>query len=109
MEDQMKKAIAVYYSIDEDSTFEQAAQEILKLLVETANSSPNQDRKIYIDIEGHVDSSGRYDDDMRELQQNFITDFLLQYFTEVNTPLKKYVNPKPQNNDIPNELRILRS
>lgn len=105
----MKKAIAVYYLVGEETTFEEATQEILELLTKASHESPFQDRILYIDIEGHSDSSGKYDRDMQELQQNFITNFLLQYFVEINTPVKKYVNKKPQNNDVPNELKILKS
>lgn len=105
----MNTAIALYYWVNEETTFEEAALDILKLLNEYSNQSQYQDRILYIDIEGHVDSNGMYDSDMNELQHQFITDFLLQYFIEINTPIKKYINSKAQNNDIPNEFRIMKS
>lgn len=109
MEEIMNKAIALYYLVNEETTFEEAAQGILELLNKSSKHSIFQDRILYIDIEGHIDSEGNYDRDMKELQQQFITDFLLQYFVEINTPLKKYTNEKSQNNELPDALRILKS
>lgn len=108
MEEIMNKAIALYYLVNEETTFEEAANDILELLNDCSNKSLYQNRILYIDIEGHVDSNGNYDRDMRELQQQFITDFLLQYFIEINTPIMKYINPKSQNNEVPEELRLLK-
>ena len=99
----MNKAIALYYLVKEKVGFEEATQEMMELLAKSARQSPFQNRNLYIDIEGHKNSDGVYDHDMQELQIEFITNFLLEYFTEIYTPLKTYKNTKPQNNDIPDE------
>ena len=105
----MNKAIALYYLVNEETTFEEAAQDILDLLNKSSKQSIFQDRILYIDIEGHVDSNGNYDRDMTEFQQQFITNFLLKYFIEIHTPTKKHINARPQVNEIPDKLRIHKS
>ncbi len=105
----MDQAIALYYLVKEEVGFEEATQEIMQLLFESNKQSQFQDRILYIDIEGHINCEGKYDHDMQELQRDFITNFLLDFFTEIHTPLTFYKNSKPQRNDIPDELRILKS
>ena len=78
----MDKAIALYYVVKEEITFEVATQEIMQLLIESSKQSPLQARILYIDIEGHINFEGKYDHDVQELQREFITNFLLDFFTE---------------------------
>lgn len=105
----MDKTIALYYVVKEEITFEVATQEIMQLLIESSKQSPLQARILYIDIEGHINFEGKYDHDVQELQREFITNFLLDFFTEIHTPLTSYKNTKLQRNDIPDELKILKS
>ena len=64
-------------------------------------------RALFLEIDGHRNSNGGFDDDMLELQSNFMQEFLLQFVTRVVTPLAEFENPKPQNNEIPAELHLI--
>ena len=46
---------------------------------------------------------------MFELQKEFLIGYLLQFLTEVRVPLAHVRNPKPQLEDLPDELHIYAS
>jgi len=59
---------------------------------------------LYLDINGHLDEEGRFDDEMVELQQEFLIAALGPFFTALAMPIIGVVNPDPQRNDVPEEL-----
>ena len=61
--------------------FEKAATDIFNLLKSAQNKSPNVARILYVDIDGHKNDQGGYDNDMFELQKDFGLGFLAKYFT----------------------------
>ena len=100
-----RQRIAIYHRVMKRENFEVAAKDLFRLLVNAQKQSPDQPRVLYVDIDGHRDKAGGFDNDMFELQAQFGMGFLAQYFEEV--PLYSIKNPKQQNNDIPERLEII--
>ncbi len=98
--------IALYHVVYDYEDFETTATILVKLLQTAQTQYPNQKRHLFLDIEGHRNDSGGYDHDMFELQKGFVIGFLMQYFTEIHTPLMGIENNKFQRNDVPQEFEI---
>ena len=98
--------VALYHRIMRRENFEKAAKDLFELLKAAQTKTPNADRALYVDIDGHKNSQGGYVRDMLELQKEFGIGFLGKYFTEVHFPLIEFKNPNPQCNDIPKALEI---
>lgn len=80
--------------------FDQSAKSLFKLIVEAQRKSPNEERHIHLEIEGHLNEEGGFDHDMFELQTHF-TGFIMPYIKSISTPLGHMENPKSQINDLP--------
>lgn len=98
--------IALYHRVMRREGFEKAAKDLFELLKAAQTKTPNMDRVLYVDIDGHKNAKGGYDHDMLELQIEFGIGFLGKYFSEIHFPLIEFKNPKPQCNDIPPKLEI---
>ena len=98
--------VALYHRIMRRENFEKAAKDLFDLLKTAQIKTPNIDRVLYVDIDGHKNSQGGYDSDMLELQKEFGIGFLGKYFKEVHFPLIEFKNPNPQCNNIPKGLEI---
>ena len=98
--------VALYHRVMRRENFEKAAKNLFELLQSAQAHSPNIDRALYVDIDGHRNSAGGYDHDMLELQQEFGIGFLSKFFKEVHFPLIDFENPKTQCNNIPKKLEI---
>lgn len=103
------KAVAIYHRIMRRENFETAAKDLFRLLAEAQKKEPGRKRVLYLDIDGHKNQAGGFDEDMFELQRHFIVEFLLPYFSEVHIPLGSFVNKEEQRNDIPDQLDIFNS
>ena len=101
-----EKGICLYHRIMRRENFETAANDLFHLLRNAQEAYPDKARILYLDIDGHRNAEGGFDEDMLELQKEFGIGFLLPYFTEVYFPLISLKNTKGQNNDIPEELVI---
>lgn len=101
--------IVLYHRVMRRENFEKAANDLFDLLKSAQVKSPNTDRVLYVDIDGHKNSKGGFDDDMFELQKEFGIGFLGKYFKEIHFPLIEFKNPNPQCNDIPKRLEIFSS
>lgn len=101
-----EKQIFLYHRVMRRENFEKAAKDLFNLLQAAQKKNPNQSRVLYVDIDGHRNEKGGYDDDMLELQKEFGLGFLLPFFTEVHFPLISIDNPNEQCNDIPDKLEI---
>lgn len=101
------KCTAIYHRVMRRENFEEAAKDIYRLLVNAQQDRPNMPRVLYLDIDGHRNVEGGFDNDMFELQKDFVLGFLLPYFTEVHLPLCSIKNKDRQINDIPEQLKIL--
>jgi hypothetical protein len=67
---------------------------------------PGKRRKLFLDVEGHRTNGGGFDPDMLELQNDFPVGFLAPFLCEVHCPLVTLRNPRPQDDDIPDEWVI---
>lgn len=100
------KGIAIYHIVYENEDFENSAQILFDLIKQAQKNSPNQKRVLYLDIEGHRNKKGGFDNDMHELQRHFVLEFLMPYLNSAYMPLASVRNTKLQRNDIPDELLI---
>lgn len=96
--------VSLYHIVGADDDFETAAHDIFELLVEAQDEFPDWPRVLYLDIEGHVREDGRLEEDMLELQQEFLIAAMGKFFTALAMPLIAVVNPEDQVNDLPEEL-----
>jgi len=103
----MPEFIELRHSVKANETFEEAAQAIVALVYKAEIESPGASRHLHLDIEGHKNSSGGWDHDMFELQKEFLIGFLMPHLTELTMPLGRVRNPKPQDNDVPEEFQII--
>jgi hypothetical protein len=103
-----KKGIAIYHYVFMHEDFDVSATILFNLIKSAQAQFPNRARHLYLDIEGHKNSSGGYDSDMFELQTEFVLGFLSKYLTEIHTPLYHTKNPKLQSNDVPEALSIMK-
>ena len=102
------KGIAIYHAVYENETFEQSASIIFKLVKKAQTDFPNQKRFLYLDIDGHKNNLGGYDNDMYELQKHFVIGFISKYISGAHVPLLSF-KTKLQDNDMPDELKIIES
>ena len=99
--------IAIFHAVLENETFEQAASTLFGLISNTQKDFPDCKRILYLDIEGHRNNNGGFDNDMFELQCQYIIGFLGKYLSEMHMPLGSLINEKGQINDIPEKFYIL--
>jgi len=67
--------IVLYHRVMRRENFEKAATDIFNLLKSAQTKSPNVTRILYVDIDGHKNDQGGYDNDMFELQKILGLDF----------------------------------
>jgi len=96
--------VSLYHIVEEGDDFETAAHDVFELLSEAQEEFPDWPRVFYLDIEGHVRDDGRLEEDMIELQQEFLIAAMGKFFTALAMPLVSVVNPDDQVNDLPDEL-----
>lgn len=101
------KGIAIYHLVFSHENFEMAANHLFELVKNAQEQFPNQSRILFLDIEGHRNEKGGFDHDMYKLQTEFLIGFLSPFLKQVCTPLNHTENPRLQNNDVPDELKIV--
>ena len=65
-----RQRIAIYHRVMKRENFEVAAKDLFRLLVNAQKQSPDQPRVLYVDIDGHRNKAGGFDNDMFELIDN---------------------------------------
>lgn len=98
--------VALYHAVYTDETFDQAAEALVTIVRHAEDMLPGHDRHLFLDIDGHRNPAGGFDDDMVELQQEFVLGFLSGWLTEVSMPLTHVRNNLPQKNDVPETFSI---
>ena len=93
-------AVALYHIVYKHEGFEESAQALFKLIEQAQSLSPGKKRILYLYIEGHRNSNGGFDNDMFELQVEFLLGLLSPYLSEIHRPIFNAANPKSQKNDI---------
>ncbi|MFB6229617.1 MAG: hypothetical protein ABEL04_00550, partial [Salinibacter sp.] len=96
--------VSLYHIVEEEDDFETAAQDIFALLKEAQDEFPDWPRVFYLDIEDHMRDDDRLEEEMIELQQEFLIAAMGKFFTALALPLVAVVNPEDQVNDLPDEL-----
>lgn len=100
-------SVSVYYVVQPEETFEEAASGVVELVREAEQRYPGWPRTFYLDIVGHSDDQGRLEDDFVEFQQEFLFSIIGPFVTAMETPLTGgVVNPEAQRNDVPDRLKI---
>jgi len=102
------KGAVIYHRVFAHEDFDHTAHVLLRLLRNAQRACPGAPRYLYLDIDGHRNADGGFDEDMFELQSKFMAEFLLQFLTRAELPLGSVRNRKPQNDEIPEELDILK-
>ena len=102
------KTIAIYHRVFPHESFEDTVGILLQLLKKAQSDFPDAPRHLYLSIDGHRNSEDGFDDDMLELQSKFMVEVLIQYLSGADTPLAKVKNPKPQNNNLPSMLNLIK-
>jgi hypothetical protein len=100
--------IVIAHRVLPHENFETTVQVLLRLLNRAQRQFPNVDRVLYLDVDGHKQPAGIYDNDMFELQSKFMAEFLMRFLTRAETPMGVIRNPKPQNNELPEALNLIR-
>lgn len=102
------KGVALYCNISKNMKFETAAHEIFDTIIGAQKAMPNKNRYLYIDIEGYAKEKHKYQQEMYELELEFLLKMVFQnnWIKELSTPLINVKNPNKQNNDLPDELSI---
>ena len=102
-----EKVIAVYHYIYKNEDFKKAATDLMDLTREGVKNYKNKKRVLFLDIEDHRLKDGAFDQDMWELQFNFICQNLFYYYSEINLPIVQIINPYEQlEEEIPEEFII---
>ncbi len=102
-----RDTVALYHAVHASEDFDQTAYNLLRLIRMAQQKCPGRKRTLFLDIEGHRNGEGGFDQDMLELQTKFMTEFLLQFLTRAVTPLVTIGNPRPQSDDLPDELNVV--
>ena len=98
--------VAIYHIVHSHEGFEESARTLFRLVRRAQVVKPGKRRKLFLDVEGHRTNDGGFDRDMVELQNDFLVGFLAPFLYEVHSPLATLRNPRPQDDDIPDELVI---
>ncbi len=99
--------VSIYHVVREDDTFERAAEAVFGLIRDAQYTYPDWPRVLYLEIEGHRKGETGFDDDFIEFQQELLFSTMAPFLTAFETPLTGgLVNPKPQRNDLPDELVV---
>ncbi|MBI5249582.1 MAG: hypothetical protein HY912_08815 [Desulfomonile tiedjei] len=98
--------VALYHNVFRRDDFEKTAYILFNLVKEAQRLHPGKKRILFLDIEGHRNEQGGYDPDMLELQQEFLVGFLLNFLTEVHSPLASVRNSGMQEDAVPEALTV---
>lgn len=104
-----RNRVAIYHVVYENEGLEESAKTIYNLIYSCQENNKGCERILYLDIDGHTDEYGRFDNEMLELQQNFIIETLLPYLYEIHLPIISIRNTELQKNNLPKEMHFISS
>lgn len=96
-----KFEVELNFTVKKSDTLDSVAPRIMELIVNAQEKCPNQDRYLFLEIEGHRNANGGFDKDMMELQTHFLLGVIAEYVKGIKTPSYRFKNPKDQNNSFP--------
>ncbi|MEU1375568.1 HNH endonuclease signature motif containing protein [Streptomyces triculaminicus] len=100
------KPIGLYHDMAVYENFERCAPRIFQVIHKAQKESPGTPRILYLDVQGHRNSENDYDRDAWELMYHLLPNVALPYLTELHTPLYSMKNPRRQDNQVPEEMRV---
>jgi hypothetical protein len=100
--------LAIAHRVLAHEDFNRTAQILLGLLNKAQRQYPGRKRCLYLEIDGHRNSEGGFDNDMFELQSKFMGEFLMHFLTRAETPFGAFQNPNSQKNEIPERLDLIK-
>ncbi|WCK57347.1 hypothetical protein PP175_29595 (plasmid) [Aneurinibacillus sp. Ricciae_BoGa-3] len=95
------KGITIYYTVKSNEGYELSAKSLYTMVAEMQRFHPGKQRHLYIDIEGHRNRNNGLDTEMFAFLTHFVLGVLGDYVTSIKTPLYRFNNPIPQNNQLP--------
>lgn len=99
------KILVLYMNIYAREDFNAMVQQFLNVLSNAQKQYPGKPRHLYVDVEGHRNRSGGFDNDALEFLGKFLPE-MGKHFTEVHHPLLAFQNTRPQDDNVPGEIRI---
>lgn len=99
-------AIALYHVMKASDGFDETAQALFQLVRMAARQYRAQRRVLFLDVEGHRNPAGGFDNAAFEIINDFTLGTLKQWLSEVHTPLLHAVTTQPQSEDVPDHLEI---
>ena len=99
--------VSIYLVVTPEDTFHQAAQSAFAAMKDAQVRYPDWPRVFYLDIAGHINEYGNFEDDFVEFQQEFWFSAIAPFLTGFELPLTgALINPDAQRNDLPDVLTI---
>lgn len=98
--------IVLTCKIKEKDDFVVAANRIYELIYRVQEENPNKERTLLLEIEGHINKEGGYDNDMFELQYEFLLKTIFPYLHALHMPLISVVNNKQQKK-LPSDFLVI--
>lgn len=101
------RSVLLEHRVAAEDDFGTAAQAVFALIKEARERHPGALRGLRLSVDGHEGERAGFDDDFFEFQQEFLLGALGRFLTWVEMPLTgKLGNPDPQEEDLPDRLRI---
>jgi len=100
--------VVIYHLVLKMEKFLTSAEHIMSLLRSAQKMQPGKRRCLFLDIEGHRNENGGFDQDMFELQRHFILGFASQWLSEMHLPLTSVKCEQIQSDDIPQTLDVVK-
>ncbi len=98
---------SIYLVVAASDSFDQAAQAVFAAVREAQSRFPGWPRIFYLDILGHSDGQGGFEEEFVEFQQEFWFSAIAPFLTAFELPLVGgLLSPSPQRNDLPDSLAI---
>lgn len=96
----------IKHTVKAIESFGDAANAIFNLIDDAQKRVPDEDRVLFLDIDGHRNLKGGFDNDMLELQSCFLLQFAIKFLVEIHCPLTSVKNKEKQINIIP-EVNVI--
>jgi hypothetical protein len=94
------KHVAIYHAVLEGESCQKARQDLTDMVRDAEAKNPGKPRALFLDIDGHRNSAGGWDNEAEELQY-WVLDRLLPFLTEATVPMVKVENGSAQDNLVP--------
>lgn len=102
-----EKGVGLYHEVWLNDTFDHAAKALFRIVRSAEDDYPGVPRLLYVDVHGHRDESGEFDDEIRQLDE-FVRTTLALYVTSYPMLLTGEQGENPQQrNDVPERITVL--